>query len=40
MGRSFDAAMTHLSRGQVIAVNQFADKYHMSVHSEGRASSA
>ncbi len=33
VGRSFDAAMKHLSRGQVIAVNQFADKYHMSVHS-------
>ncbi len=33
MGRSFNAAMKHLSRGQVIAVNQFADKYRMSVHS-------
>jgi predicted acylesterase/phospholipase RssA len=33
LGRSFDAAMKHLSRGQVIAVNQFADKYHMSVYS-------
>lgn len=33
VGRSFDAAMKHLSRGQIIAVNQFADKYHMSVRS-------
>jgi hypothetical protein len=33
IGRSFDAAMKHLSRGQVIAVNQFADKYRMSVRS-------
>jgi len=31
--RSFDAAMKHLSRGQIIAVNQFADKYQMSVRS-------
>ena len=33
VGRSFEAAMKHLSRGQVIAVSQFADKYHLSVHS-------
>jgi hypothetical protein len=33
VGRSFDAAMKHLSRGQIIAVSQFADKYHMSVRS-------
>jgi len=33
VGRSFEAAMKHLSRGQVIAVSQFADKYGMSVES-------
>jgi hypothetical protein len=33
VGRSFEAAMKHLSRGQVIAVNQFADKYRMTVRS-------
>jgi Patatin-like phospholipase len=33
VGRSFSAAMKHLSRAEVIAVNQFADKYRMSVRS-------
>jgi predicted acylesterase/phospholipase RssA len=33
MARSFTVALKHLSRAQVIAVDQFADKYRMSVQS-------
>ena len=33
VARSFDSALKHLSRGEVIALNQFADKYRMSVRS-------
>jgi len=33
VSRTFSAAMKHLSRAQVVAVNQFAEKYRMSVQS-------
>lgn len=33
MARTFAVALKHMSRAQVVAVDQFADKYHMSVQS-------
>ena len=33
MARTFSAVLKHLSRAQVVAVNQFAEKYRMSVQS-------
>jgi predicted acylesterase/phospholipase RssA len=33
VSRTFSAALKHLSRAQVVAVNQFAEKYRMSVES-------
>jgi len=33
VSRTFSAALKHLSRAQVVAVNQFAEKYRMSVKS-------
>ena len=33
VARTFRAALKHMSRAQVVAIDQFADKYRMSVHS-------
>jgi hypothetical protein len=33
VARTFAVALKHMSRAQVVAVDQFADKYHMSVQS-------
>jgi predicted acylesterase/phospholipase RssA len=33
VSRTFSAALKHMSRAQVVSVNQFAEKYGMSVHS-------
>jgi Patatin-like phospholipase len=33
VARTFSVALKHMSRSQVVAVDQFADKYHMSVQS-------
>src|SRR4029077_9794162 len=33
VARTFSVALKHMSRAQVVAVDQFADKYHMSVQS-------
>ena len=33
VSRTFSAALKHMSRAQVVAVNQFAEKYGMSVQS-------
>lgn len=33
VSRTFSSALKHMSRAQVVAVNQFAEKYHMSVQS-------
>jgi hypothetical protein len=33
MARTFAVALKHMSRAQIVAVDQFADKYRMSVQS-------